>query len=317
MRVIFLQNLGQVTFEGAPSTETAIGLGLQLTTNPESATALLTGLFAPAVSAMDLQASSKCGAHILGHGEYVGSASVKAHMEGLTQGLISITTLFLEALWLVKDNSANTSAAYSAVVDNAGRPVLFHLPHSAVTSTARCTMTTTAFGLGELQEACMLFRQLIEVMPREIASENAPRPMAMIHASRLGRALFVIQGARSTSDVALKVAFYCIAFETLFSTVREGVSRCVSERASCFLGGDPIERKTNFKRFAKLYGYRSAVVHGSRIDTKKENSIREAAVLADDHVRRTLRKILTNPNLTALFSADDKSALDKYFVEHQ
>ena len=62
----------------------------------------------------------------------------------------------------------------------------------------------------------------------------------------------------------------------------------------------------------KAYNYRSKITHGAPIDPKKFPELVELAVACDDLLRRSLRRILTDVELRAVFSSDDK--LEAFFL---
>ena len=317
MHYHFLQDVQHLRFEGVPPTGVKFGNDdLVLITTPDDPAKLLDGVLRPLVSKAHAKSSKQCPAHILVLNQYRRPAARKGETDVLTYMVMDRSFLFLEALWLVKDNAGTLGAGFAAAVDDDGRAIRRRwIPHSVVNFTARATQDETTFSRDELDLAIRYYQQLFEVMPKEVRPENRPRPMALIHASRIGRALYLEQAARESSDVGIKVAFMCMAFEAMFSISDDSVSKNVSRHVMCFLAGDGTEDSVRYRRTRRLYKYRSIVVHGTQLDEKHETEVRQVAVGADEDLRRTLVKMLNSERLLALFSKNDRVALDQYFYE--
>ena len=112
----------------------------------------------------------------------------------------------------------------------------------------------------------------------------------------------------------MKIAHYCICLESLFSTDKEGISNRVAERAARCIGMSGAEQQAVFKDVKALYAYRSAVLHGSPLDKKKDAAIREAAVKGDEYLRRILVRVIHTPELKHLFSSADHEELGAHFL---
>lgn len=86
--------------------------------------------------------------------------------------------------------------------------------------------------------------------------------------SRYGRAYSFIKSARVTIDPAMKIAHYCSALESLFSTDNSELTYKLSERVSLFMkdmGYEPMDVFSDMKHY---YSIRSAVTHGDSIKGK-------------------------------------------------
>jgi hypothetical protein len=309
MHLNILQGLHWLRFEGVELIDIPIGSTLRLSTRAQIVTEVVEGKVATKHLKMPNGTGSQHPAHLYTSDVPLPSDGPTASQ--LMQSFDSRSLLFLEALWLVKDNSGAPGGLYGVTIGPEIRQC--NLPHSPVPSNARCTKAWTVFSRDELTEAVDLYNQLVQLMPKEDAKADGPPPMALRHPSRLGRALYLTQGARDTSEVGIKTALYCIAFECLFSTVVDGATECVADRGSRFIEDTDAGRKAARRRFQKLYQYRSRVVHGSAITPKHEPKLRASAVAADEDLRKTLRKILADQALTELFSTDDPSRLNTYF----
>jgi hypothetical protein len=312
MHLNILQSLQWVRFDEVQAIDVLIGAGLYLSTRDEITSQVAAGKIEPRFIKLPTGTGPHFKAHLYAFDVRIpGDENDEAFPQHFLESFGTRSELFLETLWLVKDNSANAGALYGVKIGAKIRQC--NLPHSAVNSMATCTKAVTVFTLDELNTAIAYFRQLLQLMPKETAAITGPPPMALRHPSRLGRALYLTQAARTTSEVGIKTALYCIAFECLFSTVVDGATKCVADRGSRFVEETDTGRRVARRRFLKLYGYRSRVVHGSAITPKHETKLRASAVAADEDLRKTFRKILANEALTEIFSTDDPARLNTYF----
>ncbi len=315
MEIHILQTLEYLAFDGVPTGGLEIDDFLRLGTDPAISKELIEKRFTDLISKRE-------GEEIIQRPSFLFNLSKmpqpKCHEllgRAITRNFLVRSQLFMLALWLIRDNSGNAGAAFFLVYDDDGAESSVSERHSSYYFTAECTLVPTTFTRAELDRAIAFVRQLDTIIPKVARPLEAGRPTGLVHASRLARCLYFTQAARDADDPAVKVAFYCIVLETLFSTVKEGVTRCVSTRAASFLETDPASRAKLAKRVAKLYGYRSTVVHGGQFTPGREKALFEIAKEADTWLRRILLKILGDSKLIALFSANDFNALDAHFAD--
>ncbi len=309
MHLNILQSLHHLTFGGIRGLDIPIDGLLCLSTRAEITAEVVEGKIAKEFIKLPLGTGPMYPAHLYAFDvKLPGGDEITPHF---LKSFASRSQLFLEALWLVKDNSGNSGALYGVTIGE--EPMQSNIPHSVVNCCAACTTTETEFTRAELDSAITHYHQLLDLMPKEEAKGVGPPPMALRHPSRLGRALYFTQAARSTSEVGIKSAMYCIAFEGLFSTIVDGATKCVARRGSRFLETDDAACRATYRCLHRLYEYRSRVVHGSGISEKRETKLRDTTVAADEHLRRAFRMILASPDLIELFSTDDKHRLDAYF----
>jgi len=132
--------------------------------------------------------------------------------------------------------------------------------------------------------------------------------------SRVEIALYHIQGARSQSDIGVKISNYCSALEALFSTNQAELAHQLSERLAFSISKTPEERLVNYKKSKQAYTIRSKVVHGTHIKESDLPKIKDAALFCDSSLRTVMTKILTDENLHKNFSRDNE-ALDSYMLK--
>lgn len=130
--------------------------------------------------------------------------------------------------------------------------------------------------------------------------------------SRAGRALRFVAAARGALNLAFKIANYCSALETLFTTESTELAHKLSERVAFFLGERGYDRRVVFTTVKGAYGVRSKLVHG---DTLKPGQIEGLPMLSsqcDDYLREILRDIFSSENLKGIFDSHNE-AIEEYF----
>lgn len=130
---------------------------------------------------------------------------------------------------------------------------------------------------------------------------------------RSGRAMQFVVAARRAQDLAFKIANYCSAFETLFTTDATELAHKLSERVAFFLGKRGEDRRKVFALAKNAYNVRSKLVHG---DTLKQNQIDSLPALStdcDNALRKILWEIFHSDELKKIFDAHN-DAIEDYFA---
>ncbi len=223
--------------------------------------------------------------------------------------VVKVQTLLL-ALWMIKDNSANALTAYYRL-DDADGPHFISEDFTTYFFTADCELRTTHFTAVEWERAIAFLRQLDAAIPK--LPQNERRVSGLIHESRLARTLYTLQAARNTSDLLVKIAFYCMCLEALFSTDKEGITYRIAERTALFLGNDGPERRAILEDVTKLYATRSKVVHGDLVKKTQLPDLLERVKRGDDYLRRCLTKIMADNALLHLFTKKPSEAIVEHF----
>jgi hypothetical protein len=227
---------------------------------------------------------------------------------------IVLSQQFLLSLWLVKDNSANTGEAHLALVDGPRLVATYGQHAGGLNFTADCDRVSTPFTKEEVNEAVAFYRQLEGIIPTVEWKSAEPRTSGLIIKSRFLRALYFAQAARASADIGVKIAFYCICFESLFSTDRDALSHRIAERAAVFIE-TAVDRRTIYQDIKTLYGIRSTVVHGDPLNKERLAEFREIAKKADGRIRRTFQQILADPTLLELFTTKNSAAIESHFLD--
>lgn len=125
--------------------------------------------------------------------------------------------------------------------------------------------------------------------------------------SRMSRAFYIVNAARGEQDIAIKIAHYCTAFETLFATSQAELAHQLSERIACFLNSNVEDRLSTYRQIKNAYALRSKVVHGSALrDSKLEEALSTSAN-CDSIARQLFHRILTDSETRGLFEKDTES----------
>jgi len=130
--------------------------------------------------------------------------------------------------------------------------------------------------------------------------------------SRYGRALSFIKSAKREYNPAMKIAHYCSALESLFSTDSSELSHKLSERVAIFLKSYGFEPLKTFDEIKSFYNIRSKVTHGDSLKSSKVESIPEESKKLDTYLRTIMNIILESDDLMKIFNGD-KNEFEYYF----
>jgi hypothetical protein len=277
-----------------------VGRDIRLTNNGKVISDLLTAHFQTMVGVLESRALLNASAVLFtATEEKFGEARGFPFIEKLTEFLYRARH-FLLGLWLVKDNAADVELGF------------FELPHrgnpSQVTSNfiaAACTcadgrIRDTNFSLSELAWVGNLIDSSFK--PEVESPVGAPQGVG-----RIGRALYLIQAARHQVDLGLKVAFYCMCLEALFSTSSAELAHKLSERVAYFLANEAETRVRVFEQVKEAYSVRSVVLHGDELPRKFVSKLESTSAFCDATLRSVLNLILGSPSVASVFqSSSDK-----------
>ncbi len=204
--------------------------------------------------------------------------------------------LFLQFLWLIKDNSVNADLGYlehpyDTLKAGVRRSNVSRNFFSLFFSTAEGEVTATEFTRDELRKARDIFKRV----PGEIVFH--PQSATDDRFGRFERAFYFSQAARTSSDLGVKIANYCTCLEALFSTDSKELSHKLSERVACFLESELEGRLKLFHLIKKAYGIRSRVVHGAGGSKSLQREVIATSISCDHILRRIFLTILENQSL--------------------
>ena len=238
-----------------------------------------------------------------------------AQARRLLMRVMALTEQLLFMLWLVKDNSGNTGDGFIALgVPGKGIRSVFTQRPGGLNFTAECDRRQTPFSIEEVETAVRYFEQFSKINPQIEWRLDAPRPSGLIYKARLIRTMYFAQAARQNAEIGVKLAFYCICFESLFAGESDSISHRVAERAAILLASSGEKRQAIYRDIRKLYSIRSKVVHGASLNADQLEALREVSKTCDEHLRRAVRRILDDAELLDLFTMRSSDAIDTYFI---
>jgi hypothetical protein len=218
--------------------------------------------------------------------------------------------LFLQSVWLFKDNSVNPDLGF-LLYSESGVPSVSSNSIAILYSTAegdKSVVTTLS------REDTRSIRNFLRTRMRaDIDAERAGGTKLSHSTSRMERALYFCQIARSSSDIAIKISNYCSALEALYATNPAELSHQLSERVASFLIDNPAERLPVYKRVKEAYSIRSKIVHGASIKNSQLPALLNVSKACDDFLRQSLLKILADSTVASIFGGDSVR-LDEYFL---
>jgi len=196
--------------------------------------------------------------------------------ELLIKDMLAISSLQLN-LWLLKDNAADFDRGWICAEGIVNNNVW-----ASRYSTSNGSFDIVSFNV---QEFSLARKQIVQTPDRHIGSSDTPT-LLTTGRLRYSRFMYFIASARSTADVAMKVADYCSALEALVSTAQTELSHQVSERVAATLVSPGSERIALFKLVKEAYNFRSKAVHGTTFKPKEFDRLRVCAVKIDEVCRR-------------------------------
>ncbi|WAC27505.1 HEPN domain-containing protein [Ancylobacter sp. SL191] len=213
-------------------------------------------------------------------------------------------------LWMIKDNACHFDRAWIAGKIN-GSTIVNNNVWSSRPSCADGLFNEVSFSFDEFQ----IVRRSRRQMGTYLGASGAPTALSK-ELLRLQRFEYFIGAARSSHDVAVKIALYCSGLEALVSTSQQELSHQVSERVAAVLVGPGPKRVAIFKLMKRAYGFRSKTVHGASFKPTEMDQLRECSKIVD-HICRALQALYfddEDPSFrSAVEASDDKSS--EFFVE--
>ena len=231
------------------------------------------------------------------------------------------------ALWLLRDNAVDVKAFYIEI-GNENEDTVIKTWGSMILSNAVGTRSTETFTLEELRTA--FERYITQAGPLVAASRDSIAPsltprgddltmqwtrvVAQKGVPRFARFWHFIMTGRGTSDLGIKIANYCTALESMFTTDSNELVHKIAERVACFLRTTGTERKEVFRHIKEAYSLRSKVVHGDVIAPAKLKIIATVAKNLDGYLREIMNLILEDPSIQQVFNRQ-ADGLSEYFED--
>lgn len=222
--------------------------------------------------------------------------------------ILQFVEFFFQALWLVKDNSIKSDLGHLIYNSDDGLKIHSNLIHTTY-SNCLGKFEKVHFSKEELLIAIELFPIIIVNMTSEEKSHSTTINLST-KVTRLARAIYFLQSARSSIDLGTKLTHYCSILESIFSVSSSELKHRLSETVSLFLASEKDERLTIYKTLQNAYDIRSAIVHGDGVHSKylKNNNalLVETVQYTDEIIRRSFRKIIASESLYDLFTIKTK-----------
>lgn len=245
------------------------------------------------------------------------------YMFFLTQQANSKLAVFLDCLWLIKDNSVSITTMLSHDIDSN-----YNSSNSRqdINSTSRGTPEVITFTKNQFMQSLRMYEMIVPIFAGsikvdEIQSQlNKSTSFFETHVSfdkkmsRIHKCCLYIANARRTSILAEKISFYIVALESLFTTGSDRVKYQVSIRTSFFSSRSEKEVFSTFKSVSAAYKIRSQYLHGLSVELKaKENYIADVSSEVDSITRKTIVKVLNDfQEKFNLPSSDRKAWFDSF-----
>jgi hypothetical protein len=236
-------------------------------------------------------------------GEWVNGALVRS--------LVNVH-LWLMGLWLVKDNAVDADLGWMAAKID-GVPIVNNNRWSTATSKADGTASYTAFTAQELRESVgfpLVLSHWSEAGPvsLDLARSGDPDLTKLSAGSlRFQRFLYFITAARTTKDVAFKVAHWCSGLEALVSSSHSELSHQVAERVASALNPPGLARLETFRLVKRAYGLRSKAVHGAAFKAADLPMLVDTSVAIDAICRSLARLYFSDEAFSSAIEGDNES----------
>ncbi len=244
---------------------------------------------------------------------------------------ISSLKLFLNCLWIVRDNSAKINTVVGVIKDTnwANFTNTQFMPTMASGDHYK-----SSFSAQELVAANTYYKQYNSLIkshndtsrintPIHI-SENASVVQSVSKSNVssfdhnktncLERAMHFLQMARVEDYLMYKIALYIPVLECLFITDSKDLMQKMRYRVAFYIGRDRQERRDIDDLVRDCYDIRSSFIHGQTMSSKNQKTqtqMLEYSVRLDELVRRIFRQIMDN-DLDRFINVD-KSERENYF----
>lgn len=244
--------------------------------------------------------------------EYPSEDTSEEKQMEILQALLIRTQLFVNMLWLVKDNAINAELGFLQYPYQTRDPARVSSNFlSSIYSDATGSRCEVTFEKVELRQAIELYRRFYGPSLELSGPEPCRSPLGK-H-DRLTRALYFLQAARAASYLPERVAYSCTCFESLVSTSASELAHQVAERVAILIGKDPDECVEIYRNLKRAYDTRSKLVHGGRL-TRQEHWYVTDSVNCDSYLRRLLHVLLANRDLSDAIEQDENS-VNEFFLK--
>lgn len=276
-----------------------------LTNDPSAISKLIDPALVPIIGAMEYDAIRNAKAVVYGVDEMDGDITPADHLK---TKLFTVSA-FLNALWLAEDNAVNQEVGFlfyqrglKSTVDSNSLALHF--------SKANGEEHSLTFSRQVLRQVRKFFRETVYLEEKPF-EKDVTKLAGKI--PRVSRALYFIQQARAASDLAIKIAIFCSALESLFATNQAELSHQLAERTACFLEAELDARLKIYRAIKSAYSVRSKIVHGDVLKMSIVERLPTISEQCDDLLRRCLVQIFSGPEVRQAFESTSQN-LDEYLI---
>jgi len=223
--------------------------------------------------------------------------------------------MFCTALWLLRDNSASVLTSFLDVAMGSGRTAQFYMQWTGTYWNARGEDQAVTLTHAELEDVHRFFVIIDALTPQSDKDPRTEKAALGGTTSRIQTALYFLPAARQARDLAMKLAYYCICFEALFSVGNVEMTHRIAEATAVFSESHLERRRAVYELMVELYGMRSAVVHGGTLARKQLKRLPEVAEQVDALLRSALAKILKDEGLRTMFNAHDSNKAKAFILD--
>lgn len=252
---------------------------------------------------------------LVAHSEFAGVPKLSSEkVSDLIVGWLRNLQSIILSLWHVKDHSVNFDLGFGSLRDIHGRVAVTSSPLMIQYSNSGGELHPTSWSHDELKEARRFHQEhlrslIIEnpVPELEKLAENGPLHSRLVKgAPRQLRFYYILSGARSETDLGVRIAQFIQAMEILFSTTKGELTYRLCLRIALLLEEEPDEQRRVFKIMKDAYSVRSTVVHGSPLQPKIMRALPELSADLESLVRQIGRRLMNDSSFYELFNLNDQ-----------
>lgn len=217
---------------------------------------------------------------------------------------------FFSVLWMFKDNCANNEFGFLLYSIGGVLGVssnFISIVNSTSQGETKADLSITRADLKKVGSFCKKNLDDGNVYSR-------PATQLLKGNDRISRAYYLIQAARTQSDLAIKISNYCTAFESLFATSTSELTHKLAERVAFFLENDGHSRIDTFQAMKKAYSVRSTTVHGGTLKESFIEELKQISKKCDGLIRRALLCVLKNEQIREIFLGSSEQ-IDQFFLD--
>ncbi len=306
----FIAPLEFLHLEIGKETSVPIMPGLFFRTDPKAILDRFGKGFVPIIGTLEHETLLRT--KVVAYGECPEDSMQGIHLKEFIKVMFLWLRPILRSLWLIKDHNINVGNSFSIL--GLGTPKMMVSSNYMADRFLRVggPMEPTTFSADELSEGVRVHIRLESYLHTK-KSRDIDFMMDKTF-SRIGRAIQFVQAARISKNEAFRIAHYCSAFETLFSTESTELSHRLSERVACFAAVAVNDRRAIYRKMKRAYNVRSKVTHGDVLSPKQVEELPLIAGDCDTILRHCLKMIILDDHYTTVFDSKN-DVLEEFFFQ--